>query len=206
MNTLTNEEKEKGYQLLFDGKSLEGWSATSNAESWTTEDGTIHCTAEQKSGYLYSHEQFDDFILSVDFKIDPEVNSGIFFRWSELSDPVNTGLEMQVLDTYNNDTIGIHDCGALYELVPPSKRAERPAGEWNHSEIECRGSQVKITLNDVSVVEADLNRWDTAGKNPDGNPNKFTYAWRDMPHRGRIGLQNHGGRAWFQNMKLLPLK
>lgn len=205
MNKLTEEEKQAGYQSLFDGQSLAGWSATSHEESWVIEQGTIHCTGQPNGGYLYTHDQFEDFKLSVEFKTEAEANSGVFFRWSELNDPVNTGLEMQILDTYEKEGLGPHDCGALYDLVAPSSRAERPAGKWNHAEIICQGSRISINLNGTSVVDVDLDRWDTPGKNPDGSPNKFKYAWREMPRQGRIGLQNHGGAAWFRNLKLLPL-
>lgn len=202
MNALTTDERDKGYRLLFDGETLEGWSVTNHAESWVIDDQSIHCTAAQNSGYLYTFEQFENFALSIDFKTEPEVNSGIFFRWSDLNDPVNTGLEMQILDTYGKETLGNHDCGALYDLVAPRQRAERPAGEWNHALIECRGSRIVIKLNDILVIDVDLDRWDTPGENPDGSPNKFKYAWREMPRKGRIGLQNHGGRVWFRNIKI----
>lgn len=205
MNTLTKRERSLGYKLLFDGQSLKGWSVTEYPNSWKVKDQTIHCTAEENSGYLYTHKQFCNFVLLIDFKIEPGVNSGVFFRWSKLSDPVNSGLEMQILDTYNKDSLGSHDCGALYDLVPPNKRAECPAGEWNHAEIECQESKVMIKFNGISVVNVDLSQWDTAGENPDGSSNKFKYPWKDMPYNGHIGLQNHGGRVWFRNIKLLPL-
>lgn len=78
-NELTEKEKADGWKLLFDGKMLNGWKATGNPEGWAVEDGAIACLA-RGGGYLYSEEQFDDFVLSIDYKIAPRVNSGIFFR------------------------------------------------------------------------------------------------------------------------------
>jgi hypothetical protein len=52
----------------------------------------------------------------------------------------------------------------------------------------------------------DLNQWTEAGKNPDGTPNKFKYAYKELPRAGHIGLQDHGGKVWFKNIKLRELK
>src|ERR1044071_4155020 len=97
-NELTEAEKAEGWKLLFDGQSLAGWGTTGKPEGWAVEDGAIACTV-QGGKYLYSKEQFEDFTLSAEFKFEPKTNSGIFFRWSDLSDPVDSGIEMQVLDT-----------------------------------------------------------------------------------------------------------
>lgn len=202
---LTEKEKAEGWLELFDGKTLKGWGTTGNPEGWGVEDGAIVCLVK-RGGYCHTVEKFEDFILHVDFKINPGVNSGIFFRWSDLTDPVNTGYEMQILDTYGPHRTGIHDCGALYELVPPKKQTMKPAGEWNHVVIECRDSLVRMDMNGENIVEMDSNLWDTPHKNPDGTLNKFSYAWKDLPRRGHLGLQDHGGKVWFRNIRILPLK
>jgi len=157
-------------------------------------------------GYLHTKEQFEHFELHVEYKTAPGVNSGIFFRWTDLDDPVNTGLEMQILDTYDQDAMTSHSSGALYDLVAPSSNAVRPAGEWNRIRIACEGSRIELELNGTVVVEADIDEWTVAGQNPDGTPNKFKYAWRDRPRKGYIGLQDHGGYIEFRNVKLRELK
>lgn len=194
-----------GWRSLFDGKTLEGWKATGNPDAWTVEDGAILCKGV-RGGYLHTLEQFDDFVLSIDFKIAPRVNSGVFFRWSDLGDPVHTGLEMQILDSYGREKPGKHDCGALYDLVAPTRNVARPAGEWNTAVITCRDNLITVALNGETVTRIDLNRWTTPRMNPDGTRNKFRYAWKELPRRGHIGLQDHGGRVWFRNIKLRPLK
>jgi hypothetical protein len=203
-NALTEAEKAAGWRLLFDGKSLAGWAATGKEEGWAVEDGAILC-AVKGGQYLYTKEQFGDFILSVDFKSDPRVNSGIFFRWSDLKDPVHTGIEAQILDTYGRENPGKHDCGAIYDLVAPTKQTVRPAGEWNTMVITCKGPMVTMQLNGEKIAEMDLDRWTVAGQNPDGSRNKFKYAYKEMKRSGHIGLQDHGGRLWFRDIKLKPL-
>jgi len=202
-NTLTGREKDEGWKLLFDGRTLNGWKVTGTPEGWGVEDGAIVCKA-MKGGYLYTEEQFGDFVLSVDYKVSPRTNSGIFFRWSDLKDPVNTGIEIQVFDSHGRAP-GKHSDGAIYDLVPPSKTVSKPAGEWNHEVITCRGSRISVELNGEKIAEMDTDRWTEAGKNPDGTPNKFKSAYKDLPRKGHIGLQDHGGRLWFRSLKIRPL-
>ncbi len=201
MNILNEEEKKQGYKLLFDGQTLDGWQATSQPENWEVDNGLLICKGET-SGYLHTTEQFENFILRLDYRTKPGVNSGIFFRWTELEDPVNTGLEMQILDTFDQKEMGKHSSGALYDLVAPSSNAVRQAGEWNELVITCDRNLIQLTLNGTMVVEADIDQWSVAGKNPDGTDNKFTYAWRDRPRLGHIGLQDHGGYVEFKNIKI----
>ncbi|MEO2005006.1 MAG: DUF1080 domain-containing protein [Candidatus Poribacteria bacterium] len=200
-NTLTDAERNDGWQLLFDGASLDGWGTTGNDDGWATEDGTIVCTVSG-GGYLYTEEQFEDYCLAVDFKINPGCNSGIFFMWSDLDDPVNTGLEIQILDTYGPGRTGVHDCGAVYELVPPKKQTMRPAGEWNQIVLTFTGDDVSIDMNGENIVEMDISEWTEPHKHVDGSRTKFTKAWASLPRRGHIGLQDHGGKLWFRNVKI----
>lgn len=187
------------WQDLFDGESLHGWGATGNPEGWAVDEGMILCTA-QKGGYLHTEGQYKDFELALEFKTEPEVNSGIFFRWSNLEDPVHTGLEIQILDTFDEEPVGKHHSGALYDLVAPDVNAARPPGEWNTVLLTCKGSLIGLIMNEQRVLDVDIDQWDKPGINPDGSSNKFKYAWKDMPQKGHIGLQDHGGKIWFRNV------
>ncbi len=203
-NELTTAEKAEGWKLLFDGKTMNGWNTTGDKSGWAVEDGAIACQAKH-GGYAYSEGQWADFTLECDFKTGDRVNSGIFVRWEDLKDPVNSGMEIQVLDSFGRIKPDNHDCGALYDCVAPSIDAVKPAGEWNHMVIICRGPIVRIVLNKHQIIETDLSAWTTAHKNPDGTDNKFTRAYATMLQKGYIGLQDHGGRVWFKNIKLREL-
>ncbi len=203
-NILTEAERQANWRLLFDGKTLEGWKTTGQPEGWVVFDEAIMCTV-RRGGYLYTEEQFEDFDLFLEFRLAPKTNSGVFVRWSDLGDPVHTGIEIQILDSYGTEQLTTHTCGALYDMVAPSEHAFKPAGDWNQMLITCNGPLISVTLNGKKIAEMDVDRWTQAGLNPDGTKNKFTYAWADMPRKGHIGLQDHGGVIWYRNIKLRPL-
>jgi len=207
---LKKDSKERWIHL-FDGKSLKGWSATGNKEAWIADNGTLLCITKRipaPSTYLYTMDEYENFILSLDFKIERGANSGVFIRLSDLNDPINTGLEVQICDSYGRERIGKHDCGAIYDLVAPIKNACKPPEVWNNMIITCLDNIVIVDLNGERIVEMDINKWDKPGLNPDGSRNKFKYAWKDMPRKGHIALQNHPckkytqAKVWFRNIKL----
>ena len=200
-NELTEQEKKDGWILLFDGKSPEGWT---NLKPENVQDGAIN---PFKSGnyVTYAKDRYADFVLACDFKVSPKCNSGIFIRTGNAKDPVQTGIEIQVLDSAGNAKPGKHDCGAIYDLVAPTKNPMKPAGEWNHIEITCNKNKIAVVLNGEAVAEMDLDVWTEAGKGPDGAKNKFTKALKDFPREGLLGFQDHGQPAWFKNVKVKKL-
>lgn len=208
-NALTETEQSDGWQLLFDGKSLDGWDITGKEGCWAVEDGTI-VRRKSGGGYLYTQEQFEDFTLKLDFMFQPTANSGVILRWSDLADR-NTGMEMQILDTFGESAPTKHSCGALYDLLAPSRPAVHPAEQWNTALVQCTGPIIRVRLNDIDIIEMDTRLWNKPGQNPDGSPNKFTLAWADVPRRGHLALQSHASRhgepakIWFRNVKILAV-
>ena len=108
-NNLSKEEKEQGYKLLFDGKTMNGWRTYQNksAESWSVDSGTLHCKGSSANygaitADLMTKDQYENFDLSVDWKISPKGNSGILYMvtednaYSYLSGP-----EYQIIDDKN---------------------------------------------------------------------------------------------------------
>ncbi|MBV8879297.1 MAG: DUF1080 domain-containing protein [Planctomycetaceae bacterium] len=199
-NELSDQEKKDGWILLFDGKTPDGWQ---NLKPANVEDG---CLNPFKSGnyVTYAKDQYADFVLACDFKLSKGCNSGVFVRTGDAKDPVQSGIEIQVFDS-KTDKPSKHDCGAIYDLVPPSKNAVKPVGEWNHLEITCDKNKISVVLNGEAVSSIDLDQFTEAGKCPDGSKNKFTKALKDFPREGLLGFQDHGQPCWYKNVKLKKL-
>ena len=68
-----------------------------------------------------------------------------------------------------------------------------------------QGSKIQVVLNGEPVIGMDLDQWTQAGQNPDGTPNKFKTAYKDMARCGRIGFQDHGSPVWYRNVRIRPL-
>lgn len=204
-NTLTDQEKQQGFSLLFDGKTLDGWDCTeAGSKGWALDNGAILHNL-QGGGYLYTKERFGDFELKIDFMVDHGTNSGVFFRWDRLGNPVQTGIEMQVLDSAGHNPPDKHDCGAIYDVLAPSENAMKPALEWNTAIIKCRDSFVSVTLNGKSIIRTDLSKYKQPHRNIDGTRNKFRTPYADMPREGYIGLQSHTGKVWYKNIRVRKL-
>lgn len=206
-NTLTRAEAERGWILLFDGATHTGWRTSSGTPSRTPiRDGTLN--PHGAGGYMLIHErQWSNFILSLEFKLSPKCNSGVFFRTFPLTprsgkDVGFNGLEVAIDDT---TTAGYHDTGAIYDLAKPSRNAMKPAGEWNRLDLYCRGSDIRVAVNGELVTQMDLNEFREPFLRPDGTRHKFDFAPARHPRRGYIGLQDHGSDCWYRNIKLLPL-
>lgn len=204
-NTLTDSEKAEGWKLLFDGASLNGWHTTGSAVAWKIEDGAI-AAIPRISDYLVTDESFGDFVISADFKEDTSTNSGIFVRRPTNATNGCRGIECQICYEKNGAKIDKHSCGAIYDAVAPYKDKCKGVGIWQNMTIDCRDNVIKVLLNGELATTMDLDQWTVAGRAPDGSPNKFDVAYKDMPRVGQLALQNHGKKVWFKNIKIKPLE
>ena len=208
-NELTAKEQEDGWILLFDGKTLDGWLNSNLRNSRrSVEDGSIN--PRKCGGYMMVHEKmWSDFVLSLDFAIEPGCNSGIFLRTYPLRKQPGKSLGYNGIEVAIDDTTGAgyHDTGALYGLVKPAKNAMEPAGEWNHVLITCDRNLITVVLNGEQVAHMDLDEFAEPNMRPDGTKHKFTdQNFKDHPRSGYIGFQDHGGECWFKNIKLLAIE
>ncbi len=206
-NQLTEDERAAGWLSLFDGKSMAGWMTSNEMPSKRpVEEGCIN--PHKSGGYMVIHEKaWDNFQLSFDFKISPGCNSGVFVRTWPLKpragkDVGFNGIEIAIDDT---TMAGMHDTGAIYDLVAPKKNAMKAAGEWNHMTVTCDQNWIVVELNGETVTRMDLDEWLEPNKRPDGSEHKFDVAYKDHPRKGYVGFQDHGSDCWYKNVKLLPL-
>ena len=180
---------------LFNGKDLDGWEVRNarptDKEKWFIKDGVL--TAEPGSGWIGTKKRYGDFTLKVEWRIQKHGNSGVFLRVPEVKSkesPSYLGMEIQILDDNSEKYAKLKSyqyCAGLYHFQGPSKKMFKGAGEWNAYEITCKGDSIRITFNDVLVIDAD------ASKDPVLNK---------RPRRGFIGLQNHGTGVEFRNVSI----
>ena len=171
--------------------------------SWEMQEGILSARGGDD---LWTKEQYGDFVLDLEFNLAKETNSGVFLRTGDVKEWLHTAIEVQVLDSYGKKEVNREDCGAIFDCLAPSMNAVKPPGEWNHYTITCKGSMITVVLNGHRIIAMDLNRWTEAHRNPDGTPNKFNTAYKDMPRVGNIGLQYHGHPISYRNLKILTLQ
>lgn len=204
-------------RILFNGKSLAPFELAPG--SWEIDkDGSVVCRMQKTKdkngkerirgmGYLWTKEKFSDFELSLEYKLSPGANSGIFYR-TDKDNPVHGGFEIQLMDNEgfqkkSNKVLPPRKLNAsFYDGVAPKGDYSKPVGQWNRCKLVCRGPEVSFRLNGKLAFEINLDDWKEAGKNPDGSENKFKTALKDLPRKGRIGFQNHGQVVWFRNVSI----
>jgi cytochrome c len=220
-NTLSEREKADGWQLLFDGQNTSGWhnwGKTTVGKSWIIADNAIHLDAKPNpdghwqapdGGDIICAEEYENFELTLDWKIGNCGNSGIIYNVVE--DPTKykyvweTGPEMQVLDNtcHPDSKFPKHRAGDLYDLIACKYETVKPAGQWNHVRLKIKDGKVEHWLNDRRVVQYTMH--DEAWRKLIAG-SKFV----EMPdfgkaRKGRIALQDHGDPVWYKNIKIRRL-
>jgi hypothetical protein len=191
-----------GWIALSADTALPAWTMKTS-DGWVLVDGILTGGGE---GFIWTREEFGDFTLECEYRIGEGGNSGIFFRVEDVADPVQRGLEIQVYDPPPHEGLLKNDPGAVYDLAAPRELAQKPPGEWNRMVLTCDGPYITVELNGVTVVESmNLDDWITPGMNPDGTANKFNRALRDFARTGRIGLQDHGDKVSYRNLRIRRL-
>ena len=205
-NTLSPDEISAGWRLLFDGRSTTGWRRYRSAapiSGWEILNGEL--TRVAPAGDIITAEQFGDFELLLDWKVPPAGNSGLFFRATEERAAIfESAPEVQILDNigHPDGQSPLTSASANYGLHAPERDVTRPVGEWNTTRLVARGTHVEHWLNGVKVVEYEIGSADWLRRVADS---KF----KDWPSygratRGHIGLQDHGDRVAFRNIKIRP--
>lgn len=198
----------RGAVLLFDGKDLSGWVNVGSKKpaEWKVEDGYMEVT----HGNIMTKEKFGpDFQLHVEFwlplmadkKDQGRANSGVFLQGR---------YEIQVLDSYQNDTYANGSVGALYGIIAPDKEAQqkavKPPERWNSYDITFRSprvddkgkvtekGRVTVVLNGVTLID-------------DGKFDHVTGGALDtkLGAPGPLMLQDHGCKVRYRNIWLQPL-
>lgn len=219
-NTLTRQEKAEGWELLFDGKTLNGWKDF-NGEAltmpWHVVDGCIQAKGDGSdlSGYIVTTKQYENFILDWDWKLSHGGNSGMLYHVVEnpyFKVPYVTGPEYQLIDNEGweekNAPTKLEEwqkLGVDYAMYLPNPDSLllNPQGEWNNSRIVWDNGHVEHYLNGHKILEFDAHTEDWFARKNSGK-------WEMAPEyglarRGVICLQDHGDPASFRNIKIKQL-
>ena len=203
-NRLNATERAAGWQLLFDGNSLTGWRGD-NSESMPTgvsaENGMF--IRSGPGGDIITEQQFADFELSLEWLVGPSGNSGVLFRAVEGQEEVYHGApEMQILDDagHADGRSPLTSAGSNYGLHGVPRGIVKSAGEWNTSRIVVVNNQVEHWLNGDKVVEYELGSADWAQRV--ANSKFAQWPAYGRASRGHIGIQDHGDRVSFRNLKI----
>ncbi len=197
----------QGSRPLFDGQTTAGWRGykmDSMPSGWQVVDGAL--TRVAQAGDIITKDKFGNFELTLEWNIEAGGNSGIFYRGSEDDDAIYwTAPEMQVLDDsgHVDGKSRLTAAGADYDLYPSPAGVVKRAGEWNAVRLVVNGNHVEHWLNGQKVVEYEL-------LSPDWEAKLKASKFAVHPRYGRnasgyIGLQDHGNRVAFRNIKIRVL-
>ena len=215
LNTLTESEISEGWQLLFDGTSTNQWkqfNKSTMSPAWIAKNGSLTLDKSLKNGTdhdIVTRQEFENFELKLEWKIDSCGNSGIMFNVvdnGKYSYPYETGAEMQVLDNrYHPDAVfEKHRAGDLYDLIAAKSASVNPPPQWNAVRIISNQENVEFWLNRQKVVQFKMH--DPAWRQMIKNSKFKDYPDFGLSKKGRIALQDHGDNVWFRNIKIKEIK
>jgi hypothetical protein len=229
---MTSDDTEEGFVSLFNGHDLSGWrygrrgdGENKSGAGYQVENGVLFCSKED-GGNLYTQREYGDFAFRFEFKLEPNANNGVGIRAPLDGDSAYVGMEIQVLDDYGPHYKAklqpwqYH--GSIYNVVPARPGALKPAGEWNSQEIYAKGPHIKVTLNGVVIVDANLSEIEQRRRELEEWIKEHAEHEREFPEvsqairrlqahpglartKGHIGFLGHGTRVEFRNMRIKEL-
>jgi len=213
VNTLSETESSEGWKLLFDGQTMNEWKGFNKDDidsKWSVQDGSIFFNPQAigNGGDIISKEEYENFEFKLEWKIQNCGNSGVFFNSVEDEKyccPWMTGPEMQVLDNscHPDSKYKTHRAGDLYDMIETKFVTVNPAGEWNKVYIKSNNGDVEFWLNGYKVVEFTMH--DQQWLDMIANSKFKEFPDFGLAKKGHIGLQDHGDRVWFRNLKIRTL-
>jgi hypothetical protein len=191
---------ELGFKSLFNGKDLAGWQG--DKTGYRVEDGKL-VALKTGRGNLYTEQEYSDFVVRFDFRLEPGANNGLAVRAPPTGDAAYEGMEVQILDDTHEQYKTIQPYqhhGSVYGIAAAKTGHLKPVGEWNSEEVVCRGRQVTVNLNGTTIVDVNL---DEASQPQTIDKRAHPGLKRESGH---LGLCGHGARVEFANFRIRPLE
>jgi hypothetical protein len=195
---------EEGFKPLFDGKTLDGFEQHGGKAKYTVENGEIvgRSVPNTQNSFLCTQKEYGDFILEVEWKVDPKLNSGVQVRSQYYKEPTEIdiggkkykfaadrvhGYQVEIDPDVERGRLwsgGIYDEGRRGWLAdlkdnPAASKAFKP-NDWNKFRIECKGDSIKTWINGVAAADLKDN----------------------LTPKGLIALQVHGVGAREEPMEV----
>ncbi|HVM47798.1 MAG TPA: DUF1080 domain-containing protein [Candidatus Acidoferrum sp.] len=185
-------------------------NAVAPAGVWSWQDGVLSPKAKDEA--IWTTKDYENFILDLEFNLEPAANSGVFVYSSDTNNWIPNTIEIQLLDDGAAKWAKVPPnwkCGGVFGHSVPLKSAVKKPGEWNRMTIRCQGPNISVLLNGQLVTDINMKDWKSGKKAPDGSdivdfePRPLA----EMATKGRIGLQGaHGGiPTHFRNLKIKSL-
>ena len=199
-----------GFKPLYNGKDLTGWHVKdSKFQNWNAKGEILLCKKGEigitnGNGWLTTDKEYGDFVLQLEWKIPANGNTGVAIRFPKDGEPAHEGMEIQMLDDASPDNAKRpleERSGSLYVEVAPLRKTDKPVGEWNKTEITCRGSMLTVTNNGVETLKLNLDDI----KILHGHHTQYKPV-SQRPRKGFIGLQgDRGMEVEFRNILIKEL-
>lgn len=212
-NQLLDVEKEQGWELLFDGQTLNGWHLYNNPNAqsvWEVEDGTLHSNAKNESltaGDLVTDKPYSNYELMLEWKVADNGNSGVFINVQELPEVPTawqTGPEYQILGAAHMDyNVPEKRPGCLYAFLPQQNKVEIKNGDWNKTRIKQVDGKIEFYLNGVLTATEDLSAPEWDQKIAETHLSQYPEFGKAI--EGKISLQYWYFETWFRNIKIREL-
>lgn len=192
---------------LFNGEDLGGWHMynSNSAVNWVVEDGVLF--TEGGNGDIVTDEEFENFVLEVEWKIEKGGNSGIFYYVIEdekYKRIWETGPEFQIIDenNYPVELLEKQKTGACSDVIAPSELTSNPPGEWNITRIISKDGNVEHWLNGNLVLSFSMDSEEWKNAFQESKFAEFDYA---KIRKGKIGLQDHGNPVFYRKIRICNL-
>ena len=208
----TNADAPSDAIVLFDGTNENEWVSASDGSParWTVTNGVM--TVVKRAGDIRTKRSFTNYQLHIEWRVPENVtgkdqargNSGVYLAWTK-----DYGYELQVLDSYQNETYVNGQAASIYKQYPPLVNASRPPGAWQSYDIifhrprfDAHGTllqpaRMTILHNGVLVQDNVVLTGPTAYQH---RP-----PYKAHPDRLPIMLQDHSYRVRYRNIWIREL-
>ncbi|WP_298649605.1 DUF1080 domain-containing protein [uncultured Proteiniphilum sp.] len=199
-----SQDSDKGFRPLFENDLS---NADYNKKVWSYTDGILTATADE---VIWTLNEYENFILDIEFKNDVNTNSGIIIYCPDKANWVPTSIEIQIADDHHEFWQSLPEnvrCGSIFGHKGANEQlVVYEPGLWNRAIITAKGQKIDVELNGKHIISANLADWTSATKNPDGTdiPEWLPKPYAELQTKGFIGFQGKHGESsiWFRNVRI----